>query len=259
MKLLDTFSLAFRTIRSNKLRTGITVAIIAFGIMALIGIITAIEAMNQKFTESFSTMGANGFTIRYKERNIHLGGDGGDDIKLSKKGARKQKQSSLNKMITRDEAEQFVQHFTFPSTVSISAFAGRNNIVSYQSKKTSPNVFLFGGDEDYLDLNGYNINVGRNFTRTEVQTDQNICILGYDVAAKLFKIDPKTAVNHTVRINDEPYRVIAVLESRRSSFGFSRDNIVVVGYRNIRKMTGSNAYTIGVKLEQINQVENAMG
>jgi putative ABC transport system permease protein len=215
--------------------------------------------MNQKFTESFSTMGANGFTIRYKERNIHLGGDGGDDIKLSKKGARKQKQSSLNKMITRDEAEQFVQHFTFPSTVSISAFAGRNNIVSYQSKKTSPNVFLFGGDENYLDLNGYNINVGRNFTRTEVQTDQNICILGYDVAAKLFKIDPKTAVNHTVRINDEPYRVIAVLESRGSSFGFSRDNIVVVGYRNIRKMTGSNAYTIGVKLEQINQVENAMG
>jgi putative ABC transport system permease protein len=259
MKLLDTFSLAFRTIRSNKLRTGITVAIIAFGIMALIGIITAIEAMNQKFTESFSTMGANGFTIRYKERNIHLGGDGGDDIKLSKKGARKQKQSSLNKMITRDEAEQFVQHFTFPSTVSISAFAGRNNIVSYQSKKTSPNVFLFGGDENYLDLNGYNINVGRNFTRTEVQTDQNICILGYDVAAKLLKIDPKTAVNHTVRINDEPYRVIAVLESRGSSFGFSRDNIVVVGYRNIRKMTGSNAYTIGVKLEQINQVENAMG
>jgi putative ABC transport system permease protein len=259
MKLLDTFSLAFRTIRSNKLRTGITVAIIAFGIMALIGIITAIEAMNQKFTESFSTMGANGFTLRYKERNIHIGGDGGDDIKLSKKGARKQKQSSLNKMITRDEAEQFVQHFTFPSTVSISSFAGRNNIVSYQSRKTSPNVFLFGGDENYLDLNGYTINVGRNFTRTEVQTDQNICILGYDVAAKLFKVDPKTAVNHTVRINDEPYRVIAVLESRGSSFGFSRDNIVVLGYRNIRKMTGSNAYTIGVKLEQINQVENAMG
>ena len=258
MKLQDVFSLAIRTVRSNKLRTGITVAIIAFGIMALVGIITAIEAMNQKFTESFSTMGANGFTIRYKERNIHIGG-GNDEVKLSKKGARKQKQSSLNKMITRDEAEQFVQHYNFPSTVSISAFAGRNNIVSYQSRKTSPNVFLFGGDENYLDLNGYTINVGRNFTKNEVHSTQNICILGYDVASKLFKVDPKTAVNHSVRVNDVPYRVIAVLESRGSSFGFSRDNIIIVGYRNIRKLTGNNAYTIGVKLEQINQVEDAMG
>src|SRR5436305_358120 len=103
MNFSDVTSLAYRSIRSNKLRTGITIAIIAFGIMALIGIITAIKAMNQKFTESFSTMGADGFTIRYKERNIHFGG-GGDDIKLSKKGARKEKQSSLDKPITQDEA-----------------------------------------------------------------------------------------------------------------------------------------------------------
>lgn len=68
MTLSDSFSLAYRTVRSNKLRTGITVAIIAFGIMALIGIITAIDALNSSLRESFSTMGANGFTISYKER-----------------------------------------------------------------------------------------------------------------------------------------------------------------------------------------------
>jgi putative ABC transport system permease protein len=68
MTLKDTFGLAFKTVRSNKLRTGITVAIIAFGIMALIGIITAIEAMNGSLKESFSTMGANGFTMSYRER-----------------------------------------------------------------------------------------------------------------------------------------------------------------------------------------------
>ena len=72
MKISDVASLAYRSVRSNKLRTGITITIIAFGIMALIGIITAIQAMNQKLTESFSTMGANGFTIRFKERNFHL-------------------------------------------------------------------------------------------------------------------------------------------------------------------------------------------
>ena len=85
MNFRDIFSLAFRTVRSNKLRTGLTVSIIAFGIMALIGIITAIKAMNQKFTESFSTMGANSFTIRFKERNIRFGGGNRADIKVSKK------------------------------------------------------------------------------------------------------------------------------------------------------------------------------
>ena len=114
MKLSDVLSLSFRTIRSNKLRTGLTITIIAFGIMALIGIITAIKAMNQKLTESFSTMGANGFTIRYKERNLRIGNNE-SEARLSKKGAKKQKQSSLNKPITIDEAELFVQHYHFPS------------------------------------------------------------------------------------------------------------------------------------------------
>jgi putative ABC transport system permease protein len=75
MKTGDVLSLSFRTLRGNKLRSGITIAIIALGITALIGIITAIEAMNQKLMESFSTMGANGFTIRSKERNFRMGGN----------------------------------------------------------------------------------------------------------------------------------------------------------------------------------------
>ena len=74
MTTLDSFSLAWRTVRSNKLRTGITVAIIAFGIMALIGIITAIQAMNQSLRESFSSMGANAFNIRYKDSRVRTNG-----------------------------------------------------------------------------------------------------------------------------------------------------------------------------------------
>lgn len=260
MKFSDVFSLAYRSVRSNKLRTGITVTIIAFGIMALVGIITAIKAMNQKLTESFSTMGANGFTLRFKERNFHFGGDGGGDTQLSKKGAKKQKQSSLNKMIKEEEAETFVRAFQFPgATVGLTTFSGRNNIISYQSIKTSPNIFMFGADENYLYLNGFTVFAGRNFSRQEIQSAQNVCLLGYDVAGKLFKLDRTLAVNRIVRINDLPYRVIGVLGSRGSSFGFSRDNIAMIGYKNLERLSSNNSYTIGVKVDQINQVENAMG
>ena len=258
MKIPDILSLAYRTIRSNKLRTGITIAIIAFGIMALVGIITAIKAMNQKFTESFSTMGANGFTIRYKERNIRFGNNNAD-LKVSKKGAKKEKQSNLNKIIRLEEAEQFVKYYKFPSVVGISTVGGNSFIVSSQSRKTSPNVYLFGADENFLDLNGFTIEGGRNFSIQEIQSAQNICMLGYDVASKLFKQSPVMALNHMVQINDIPYRVTAVLASRGSSFGFSRDNIVIIGYKNIKKYFGANTFTIGVKTKDVRQVDAAMG
>lgn len=258
MIVSDVLSLSFRTIRSNKLRTGITVAIIAFGIMALIGIITAIQAMNQKLTESFSTMGANGFTIRFKERNFRFG-HGGRETELTRKGGKKQKQSNLDKPITEDEAEQFLKYYQFPAKSGLSTFGGRNSIVSFQSYKTSPNVFLFGGDEEYLDLNGFDLNSGRNFTRQEVQQAQNVCLLGYDVASKLFKVNASIAVNKIVRINEIPFRVIGVLASRGSSFGFSRDNIVVLGYKSIKNNFGVGSYSIGVETPELNQMENAMG
>src|SRR6188472_529469 len=103
MRTTDILSLAFRTVRSNKLRTGITVAIIAFGIMALIGIITAIQAMNEGLRNSFSTMGANGFTVSYKERFRF--DDGGQTTKVDK--TKKAKKSNLDKFIQLHEAETF--------------------------------------------------------------------------------------------------------------------------------------------------------
>lgn len=259
MNFLDVFSLAWRTVRSNKLRTGLTVAIIAFGIMALVGIITAIKAMNQKFTESFSSLGANAFTIRFKERNIRFGGDN-RETKLTKKTNRKEKKSNLDKRITRDEAELFIKNYHYPAITSISVFGGRNNIASYEDRKTSPNVMMFGGDENYLMLNGFNVLEGRNLNKTEAQSGSNVCVLGYDVASNLFKVGIEKAVNSIVRINNIPYRVLGVLENRGSTLGFSRDNVIITSYNSIyRNFPSNNSYVLAVLTQDILQVGIAMG
>ncbi len=255
----DIFSLAFRTVRSNKLRSGLTISIIAFGIMALVGIITAIKAMNQKFSESFSTMGANSFTIRYKERNIRFGG-GGRESKLKKKGAKKEKLSSLDKSITKREAELFMQRFDFPSTKSISIFGNRNNIASHESRKTTPNITLYGGDENYLLLNGFSLQAGRNLNRMDVLTGRNVCMLGYDVANKLFKEGISRAVNAIIRLNNIPYRVLGVLESRGSTFGFSRDNIIITSYSNVdRNFPSGYSFVLAIMTNDLLKVNTAMG
>jgi putative ABC transport system permease protein len=260
MKFKDVFSLASRTVRSNKLRTGLTVSIIAFGIMALVGIITAIKAMNQKFSESFSTMGANGFTIRFKQREIHFGG-GGSELKVAKKGKRKEKTSSLNKPITIKEADAFKKYYSFPAITGVSVLANRNSLVSFDTRKTTPNVLLLGADENYLLLNGFKLAAGRNMNKNDAESGRNLCLLGYDVAKKLFKENIGRAVNAVVRLNDMPYRVLGVMDSRGSSFGFSRDNVIITGYKNIDRNFSGNvgSYTIAVMTDDIRKVNEAMG
>jgi putative ABC transport system permease protein len=260
MKFRDILSLAFRSVRSNMLRTVLTVLIIALGIMALVVVNTAIKAIGQKFSESFSTMGANGFAIRYKDRNIRFGGGGGNEIKKEKKGSKKEKKSNLGKIIRKEEAEMFLKNFKFPSQKSVSVFATRNAIISYETKKTSPNVFLLGGDENYVILNGFKLRAGRNLNSVDVQSARNVCLIGYDIAKNLFNDNPERAVNAIIRVQNIPYRVAGVLDSRGSSFGMSWDNRIITTYSNVhRQFSSGMSYVIAVMTTDIKQVQVAMG
>ena len=184
MQLSDSLSLAFRTVKSNKLRTGITVTIIALGIMALIGIITAISSMNQSLTENFSTMGANSFSIRYQDRQIHIGGR--RQVKKTSLSALKQKKSDNGKIITYQEAKLFKERYPFPAIVSISISGPQNVIVNNEDVKTNPNIAMTGVDENYLAQSGYTLAQGRNFNKIDVQSGRSICIIGNSVAQKLY-------------------------------------------------------------------------
>ncbi|HLX90522.1 MAG TPA: ABC transporter permease [Puia sp.] len=259
MKIIDTFLLAFRTVRANKLRTGITVAIIAFGIMALVGINTAIEAMKQKFTESFSSMGANGFTIHYKQFNVQFGGN--NDVKKEKKGARKAKKSNTGKPITKMQAEEFKNSFDYPAKISLNLPGTRDAVVSLGDKKTNPTVRINGGDENFIDLNGYTLAAGREFSNLDIQSARNVCIIGSDIAKKFFGNNPENPLEKIIKINNIPYRVIGTLASKGSTLGFSWDNVILTTYNNVRRFFNTNenaSFTILVKVPDIKEVDGAI-
>jgi putative ABC transport system permease protein len=256
MTLKDSLSLAYRTVRSNRLRTGITVAIIAFGIMALIGIITAIQAMNEGLRDSFSTMGANGFTISYKERFRF--NDDNNNQKVDKN--KKVKKSNLDKYILPHEAEMFKQRFHYPGAIASIWLSGFGNYeVHYKDKKTNPNVRMTGGDENYLAVNGFTIEAGRNLTPLDVQGGRNVCMIGSDVATKLFGQFKDKAVDKFITVGGTPYRVIAVLKSKGSSAMLRADNVVITSYNTVRRTGFSgNSFTIGVLASDVSQVDGAV-
>jgi putative ABC transport system permease protein len=259
MNFLDNVSLSFRTIRSNKLRTGITVAIIALGIAALVGIRTAIEAMTQKFTESFSAMGANGFTLRYRQLWRIQNNQG---AKKEKRGQKKDKQSNQNKPITRQQAEDFKQAFKFPSQIGLSMFGTGNATVNFENKKTNPTVRVNGGDENFVELNGYKLNTGRNLNELDVESGRNVCLLGKDVATTLFGENAERPLEKIVRVNNIPFRVIGVLQEKGSTLGFSWDNAIITSYNNVRRFfnSGPNAsFSIGIKVHDVKLLDAGIG
>ena len=261
MTTLDTLSLSWKNIKANRLRTVITVVIIALGIFALILIITAIKAASNSLTASFSTMGANAFSIRFKERNIRFGGGGNRDSKKVVKSTLKERKSSAGKIITYEEARAFKERYPFPAIVSLGLRGPGAVVVNNERKKTNPDVNVNGSDENYLQLNGFKLKYGRNFTSTEINAGRNICFLGSGVAEKLYPGNPQKAIDNIVKVDHIPYRVIAVLEDKGSSAFFNTSKIVIVPYNNIRRLyaNSNSSFNIGVQVSELKYMEAAIG
>jgi putative ABC transport system permease protein len=217
---IENVRIALKAIKTNLLRTILTVFIIAFGIMALVGILTAIESIKTSLTESFSLMGANTFTIESRSMRVQIG---------NQTYRRKNYE-----FISFRQAEEFKERFKFPARVSVWTRASGSAIVKYQSYKSNPNTSVLGVDEDYIYTAGYEIEKGRNFTESDVENNSNLVVIGSDVARQAFGnyMDP---LNRFISVGNGRYRVIGVLKSRGQSGGMGTDRVCLIPYTNVRQ------------------------
>lgn len=243
MTLRENIRLAFRSIRSNKLRTVLTITIIAFGITALVGILTAMDSITNSINSNFASMGANTFSIQQKSGDRHSRDD-----------------RTLVKRISFDEAISFDQRYAYPATVSVSTLASMMATVKHDGEKTNPNVFVYGVDEDYLATGGYTIAQGRNFSSFDIQSGNNAIIIGDDVYARLFKegADP---IGQTIFVGNIRYTVIGVLASKGSGLFGAGDNLALVTYNNARSRFANpnGRWIISVKVEHPEMLDPAIG
>jgi putative ABC transport system permease protein len=182
-------------------------------------------------------------------------------VQKEKKGQRKAKKSYEDKPIIKEQAEAFRERFLYPAKICLSLQGSRDAVVSLGDKKTNPTVRTYGGDEDYAELNGYSLAAGRNLNPLDVQSGRNVCIIGTDVAVKFFGSNPQIPLEKILRINNLPYRVVGVLESKGSTLGMSLDNIVITSYNNVRRFFNANtnsSFTIQVKVADIKSLEGAI-
>lgn len=245
MNLTENIKLALRAIRANMLRTILTLAIIVFGIMALIGILTATEGIKGKMLTSFSEMGSNTFTIRNEGA---IRGHGGP----------RRNRKSKNPPLTLQQAMDFKSNFRFPSTISISHVANSIAILKHESKKTNPNVRVQAVDENYLKVLGQNIAEGRNLSKTEIESGSDVILLGKDVVVKIFQ-PFDTVVGKLVSIGSKKYKVVGILASKGAS-QVATDNQVMISLQNARWSFPDNttSYEINVMVNNPEDLDLAI-
>jgi putative ABC transport system permease protein len=240
--IVENVLISLKSIQSHMTRTVLTVLIIAFGIMALVGILTAIDAIQNSIKTNFSMMGSNTFTIQ----NWTFGGGGPrNNIDM--------------RAISYSDANHFKKRFEIPSHVSINYNASSTVVVKYADQKTNPNIGVLGADENYLKTSGNTLELGRNFTSDESNGGAFVAIIGKEIANNLFKRG-ETAVDKEIFIGGIRYKIVGVLASKGSSFGFSGDRNCIVPINNARhNFPRSNlSYNISIMVNDSEMLEEAI-
>ena len=231
MKLMvENIKIALQSIRTNLLRTVLTIFIIAIGIAALVGIQTAIESIKSSISDNFTSMGANTFNIRNKSSSIRIG----------KKGTKPKRYAS----ISYAEAIRFKNEF--PVTTSISSWASSTATITYESKKSDPNINITGTDENYILTAGYKLAEGRNFTLDEVQQGKHMVIIGEEVKKSVF--GTSKAIGKIISIGGNKFKVIGILKAKGASMSFGGDKTCLIPLTNARQYFGypGQSFTISV-------------
>ncbi|MBI9032978.1 MAG: ABC transporter permease [Bacteroidales bacterium] len=215
----ENFKISLEAIKSHRVRTLLTVAIIAFGIMSLVGILTSIDAIRFWLKDNFTQMGANTLTIRNREMRVRIGGRDNNPKNF--------------RTITYDEAMSFKEEFVFDASTSVYIRATGIATLKYEAEKSNPNITVMGCDENYMITSGSNIALGRNFSSTELQYGAHVVIISEAIKTRLFKkVNP---IDKVISVGSGKYKIIGVMEKKGSGMGFNNDNLCLLPVNNVRQ------------------------
>lgn len=241
--LKENIRIAFGSIKSQLLRTILTVMIIAIGITALVGILSAVSALENTISQDFASMGANTFNLQRYESQIQV--NGGEE-------------REIHPIIGYREVKEFKETYDYPFTSTAISFRGTSSAeIKYRNEKTDPEVPVYGVNENYLKNSGLKVEDGRPFNYFDISNNNNVAVVGSDFKEGLFKNE--NPVGKTISVRGVKFKIIGVLESKGSTFGQNQDLRVLIPIQLARSIynTPNINYDISVKVEDKAMIEGA--
>ncbi len=240
----ENIRIAFDSIKSQLLRTILTVLIIAIGIWALVGILSAVSALENTISSDFSSMGANTFNIQRYEFNTRRRGGG--------------ERQKINPVISYTNVKEFEEKYNFPYTRTSISFTGtRSAEVKYENEKTDPEVRVIGVNEHFINNSGLKLEEGRELNYFDIKNNNNVCVIGADIRKALFPND--RSIDKIISIRGVKFKVVGELETKGSTFGNNQDLRVIIPIQNARSIfTNPNInYSLSIMAEKKDMLEGA--
>ncbi|MBI4851354.1 MAG: ABC transporter permease [Acidobacteria bacterium] len=219
---LEAYRIALENLLANKLRTTLTLLGIIVGVTAVIAVVTVIEGLNKKVSQTFMSQGSNVFSVRRLPQVI-LSRD--EFLKFNKR-----------KTLTNEDA-YFVNE-NCKTCAKVGWDSGSLKVIKFKNQK-SEGVFIRGVSPKVINIEGLNFSIGRPFTEQEINTSAYVCVIGWDVVDNLFP--GRDPLNKEIRIDDLPFKIIGVTERLGTIFGFSRDNYVMIPVSAYQKIYGTRS------------------
>ena len=228
----ENLSVAIKSIRSNGLRSLLTILIIAVGITSLVGILTATDALKREVFTSFEKFGTTSFSIVRK----YFSTEGGARSRIRN-----------NTTITYSQAMAFKKNYGEEQLVSIYAGVVSNVAVKYEGQSTNPTARVTAADENYLRYSNTSISKGRGITSNDIDLAAQVCVVGSGIVRTLFQGE-EDALGKVISVQGYRYEIVGVTESQGSSFGGSADANVIIPVSTARfGLVGENtSFSIGV-------------
>ncbi len=237
MQISQILSLSFDSLKSNRLRTALTILGVVVGIFSIIVIMTVITMLQETIENGISFLNKNTFQIE-KFPVIHTGGPGSWQKYRNRKD------------ITLDDFYRFEQLMKQAKYVGAEQ-STYGKIVKFGSKETNPNISVIGVTTGAFRTHAMTVKDGREVNESDVKHSNNVCVLGDDVTQKLFpNINP---LGLTVRVDGYPFKVIGLLEKQPEFFGQSMDNYIITPISSFQSMYGRRSRSVSISVQSYNK------
>ncbi len=238
LEVKESFVMAIVALRTNKLRSVLTLLGIAVGVFSIIGVMTAMGVLLHSIESGMSALGVNTFQVQ--KYPMFEANDPEDMAKYRNR-----------KDITYDQAVRVKERASMANAVGVFCAQYGKMVVSPHGERTNPNISLSGRDIEGFTANSWTISNGRVFTVDEVSRARSVVILGTDVVKKIFpKTDP---IDRVVRIDGREYRVIGVIDPRGGMLGGGGgDNYAIIPITTYFNVYGRDQL-VSIKVQSTDQ------
>jgi putative ABC transport system permease protein len=206
-------SMALIAIRTNRLRSVLTLMGIAVGVFSIIAVMTAMGVLVSSIENGLSQLGANTFQIQ--RAPTFRSNDPKERAKIRNR-----------KIVRYAQGLDVKERATLAKAVGLEAWDFGKIAQRPEGQKTNPNIQVAGEDIEGITTNNWNIGDGRLFTQDELISSKHVAVLGKPVVDKLFsREDP---LGQTIRVDGQEYQVIGTIEPQGGMLGGNQDNFIII-------------------------------